>query len=117
MTYKNNKNKLLHNTVLLKDLIINIINNLKGENIVFLNVSHKSNITDYMIICTGKSDRHVISITEYITQKSQAIGLKKNYCISGKNTAEWVIIDMGDIILHIMQKRSRKLYELEKLWG
>ncbi|QOI11129.1 ribosome silencing factor [Blochmannia endosymbiont of Colobopsis nipponica] len=103
-------------TIKIKNLIIDIIDNLKGENIITINVINKSNITDYLIICTGISARHTIAIANYITKKSNVLGVKI-LCIAGENTGEWVIIDLGDIILHIMEKQTRKLYELEKLWN
>ncbi|WP_159714248.1 ribosome silencing factor [Blochmannia endosymbiont of Camponotus nipponensis] len=101
---------------ILKEFIINVINNTQGQDIMCFDMSIKTNITDIMIICTGTSNRHVISISQDILHKSRGAGLKL-YGIEGMNIGEWVLVDLGDVVTHIMQKEIRKLYALEKLWS
>ncbi|MGM3161205.1 MULTISPECIES: ribosome silencing factor [Dickeya] len=100
----------------LQDFVIDKLDDLKGQNIVALNVKGKSSITDCMIICTGTSSRHVTSIADHVVQESRAAGLMP-LGVEGKNDADWVVVDLGDVIVHVMQEESRHLYELEKLWG
>ncbi|MEH0833064.1 ribosome silencing factor [Pectobacterium cacticida] len=100
----------------LQDFVIDKIDDLKAQDIVALNVKGKSSITDYMVICTGTSTRHVVSIAEHVVQASRAAGLIP-LGIEGENTADWVVVDLGDVMVHVMQEESRQLYELEKLWG
>lgn len=100
---------------ILKNLIFSILNNSYGEDIVFLNLYKKSSIMDAMIICTGISNQHVISLTQNVLIKFKNIKLKI-YGIEGIKTGDWVLIDLGDIIIHIMNKKTRKLYQLEKIW-
>lgn len=100
----------------LEDFIINKIDDLKGQDIISLNVQGKSSITDYMIICTGTSSRHVMSIAEHVALASRSAGILP-LSIEGQITADWVLVDLGEVMLHVMQKESRQLYELEKLWG
>ena len=100
----------------LQDFVIDKIDDLKGQDIVALNVQGKSSITDCMIICTGTSTRHVSSIADHVVQESRAAGLIP-LGVEGKNAADWVVVDLGDVIVHVMQEESRQLYELEKLWG
>lgn len=100
----------------LQDFVIDKLDDLKGQNIVALNVEGKSSITDCMIICTGTSSRHVTSIADHVVQESRAAGLMP-LGVEGKNDADWVVVDLGDVIVHVMQEESRHLYELEKLWG
>ena len=71
-----------------------------------------------MIICTGTSTRHVSSIADHVVQESRAAGLIP-LGVDGKNAADcdWVVVDLGDVIVHVMQEESRQLYELEKLWS
>ncbi|MXP66347.1 ribosome silencing factor [Pantoea sp. Nvir] len=100
----------------LQEFIINKINDLKGQNIVSLNVQGKSSITDCMIICTGKSMRHVISIADHVVHESRTVGIVP-LGVEGKNTADWVVVDLGDVILHVMQDNIPQIYELEELWS
>ena len=100
----------------LQEFVIDKIDDLKGQDIVALDVQGKSSITDCMIICTGTSTRHVSSIADHVVQASRAAGLIP-LGVDGKNAADWVVVDLGDVIVHVMQEESRQLYELEKLWS
>ncbi|ACY85477.1 ribosome silencing factor [Edwardsiella piscicida] len=100
----------------LQDFVIDKIDDLKGQDIVAIDVCGKSSITDCMIICTGTSSRHVIAIADHVVQSSRAAGLLP-LGVEGQNGAEWVVVDLGDVIVHVMQEESRRLYELEKLWS
>lgn len=100
----------------LQDFIIDKIDDLKGKDIVTLDVRGKSSITDYMIVCTGTSNRHVSSIAGHLLDEA-----KKHRLLvlgsEGKNDADWIVVDMDSVIVHIMQEETRQLYELEKLWS
>ena len=89
---------------------------MKGRDIVELDVKGKSTITDTMIICSGNSKRHVSSIAEHVQLESKRAGISL-LNVEGKETGEWVLVDLGEIIVHIMQDESRDFYQLEKLWG
>lgn len=100
----------------LQDFIIDKIDDLKGKDIVILDVKGKSSITDYMIICTGTSTRHVSSIANHLLEEAK----KQDYLVlgsEGQNDADWVVVDLDSVMVHIMQEDSRQLYELEKLWS
>ncbi|WP_392563156.1 ribosome silencing factor [Orbus sturtevantii] len=99
----------------LQDFIIDKIDDLKGKDIVTVDVRGKSSITDYMIICTGTSSRHVSSVASHLIDEAK----KSGYTVfgsEGQNDADWVVVDMGTVMVHVMQEESRQLYELEKLW-
>lgn len=100
----------------LRDFVIDKIDDLKAQDITVLNVQGKSSITDCMIICTGTSSRHVASIADHVIEKSRQAGLPA-LGMEGVTTADWVVVDFGEVMLHVMQEESRRLYELEKLWG
>lgn len=100
----------------LQDFVIDKIDDLKGQDITAINVQGKSSITDCMIICTGTSSRHVMSIADHVMEESRAAGLIP-LGVEGKNVADWVVVDLGEVIVHVMQEESRHLYELEKLWS
>ena len=100
----------------LQDFVIDKIDDLKGQDIIAIDVKGRSSITDCMIICTGTSTRHVASIADHVVQESRAAGMMP-LGIEGEAIADWVVVDLGDVIVHVMQEESRRLYELEKLWG
>ena len=100
----------------LQDFVIDKIDDLKGQDIVKIDVQGKSSITDCMIICTGTSTRHVMSIADHVVQESRAAGMMP-LGVEGENVADWVVVDLGEVIVHVMKAESRALYELEKLWG
>lgn len=100
----------------LQDYIVDKIDDLKGQDIVTMDVQGKSSITDCMIICTGTSNRHVMSIAEHVVENARKVGMDA-LGVKGINATDWVVVDLGEIIVHVMQEESRQLYELEKLWG
>ena len=100
----------------LQAFVIDKIDDLKGQNIVAINVKGQSSITDCMIICTGTSSRHVASIADHVVDSVKEINVLP-LGIEGKQDAEWVVVDLGDVIVHVMQDEARQLYELEKLWS
>lgn len=100
----------------LKKLVITSIEDLKGENIVELDVKDKTSVTDMMIIVSGTSNRHVRSIANNIMLDAKQAG-HKPFGIEGEEQAEWVLVDLGDIVVHVMQPHVREFYDLEKLWG
>jgi ribosome-associated protein len=89
---------------------------MKAENIVVLNVEGKSSVTDFMIICSGNSKRHVSSIADHVAEEVKKVGLTP-LGMEGEKEGEWVVLDLGDAMLHVMQEEQRQLYQLEKLWG
>jgi len=102
-----------------KDLQINLISLLedhKAKNITVLDVSKITDITDLMIICTGNSNRHVKTLAHYIQSAAKAKVLTI-YGIEGEKEGEWILIDLVDVIIHIMLSQEREFYNLEKLWS
>jgi len=100
----------------LQDFVIDKIDDLKGQDIIALDVQGKSSITDCMIICTGTSTRHVMSIADHVVQESRAAGMEL-HGMKGQEASDWIVVDLGEVIVHVMQEESRRLYELEKLWS
>jgi len=100
----------------LKEFVIDKIDDLKGQDIISIDVRGKSSITDCMVICTGTSSRHVMSIADHVVQESRTAGMMP-LGVEGEKVADWIVVDLGDVIVHVMQAESRQLYELEKLWS
>jgi len=99
----------------LKQLVITTIEDLKGEDIRELDVKDKTSVTDIMIIASGTSSRHVKSIANNVAVEAKKAGAKP-MGMEGEEQGEWVLVDLGDIVVHIMQPHIREFYDLEKLW-
>ena len=97
------------------DFVLDKIDDMKGRDVVTIDVSDKSTITDTLIICSGNSKRHVSSIAENVVVQSKAIG-HAPLSVEGKESGEWVLVDLGEIVVHVMQDETRDFYQLEKLW-
>lgn len=100
------------------DLLESILSSLdenKAEDVISINLKGKSQIADFMVICSGRSSRQVGSIAEKLSDD-----LKKAYAIfpkvEGKDQGDWVLIDAGDVIVHVFRPEVREFYQLEKLW-
>lgn len=97
-------------------LVIESLSDRKAINILAIDISGVSFVADYMIICTGTSSTHIKGIANGLTEK-----VKENnftiYNIDGKESGEWVLVDLGTIIVNIMQSSLREYYKLEKLWS
>lgn len=100
----------------LQDFVVDKVDDLKAQDIIAIDVKGKSSITDCMIICTGTSSRHVVAIAGHLVEEVKAAG-RDAMGVKGINEADWVVVDLGEVIVHVMQEESRQLYELEKLWG
>ena len=100
----------------LKEIIISTLDINKAEDIVTIDLKHKSSMADYMIIASGTSSRHIQSLSEQVLEKLKKNGLK-NSKIEGKESSEWKLVDGIDLIVHIFHPEKRKFYELEKIWS
>ncbi len=101
------------------NILKNIINELednKAIDIVSIDVKEKTSITDYMVFATGTSNRHVYSLSRSIYESLKKNGFK-NSVVEGDNSTGWIVIDTGDVIVHIFKKESREFYNLEKMWS
>ena len=96
-------------------LVMRAIEDIKGLEVKVLDVAALTTITDYMVICTGTSNRHVKSIADNIIVKAKAAG-HRPLGVEGLDAAEWVLVDLGDVVVHAMQAQTRIFYQLEKLW-
>ncbi|WP_088331929.1 ribosome silencing factor [Lacimicrobium sp. SS2-24] len=100
----------------LKDFVLDKLEDAKSRDIVTLDVTGKSSITDMMLVCSGNSKRHVNSIAEKLVEATKHAN-HAPLSVEGQDTGEWVLVDLGDIIVHVMQDETRDFYQLEKLWG
>ncbi|NIR61291.1 MAG: ribosome silencing factor [Gammaproteobacteria bacterium] len=99
----------------LKDLIVDALEELKGVDIQALDVRGKTTITDFMVVVSGRSDRHVKSLADNVIKRAKAAGVRP-LGVEGEREAQWILLDLGDAVVHVMLPRMREFYHLEKLW-
>jgi ribosome-associated protein len=99
----------------LKQLVIDALEDLKGKDIKIVDVRGKSSITDIMVIVSGTSDRHLKSLANSVISKAKQAGVQP-LGVEGENSGEWVLVDLGDVVVHVMMPAIRDFYNLEKLW-
>lgn len=100
----------------LLNYIIEELNDNKAVDVVSIDVKNKTTITDHIIFATGTSGRHIQSLSRSVYEKLKKIGYK-NSVIEGDNSSGWIVIDSGDVIVHLFKKESRDFYNLEKMWS
>ena len=100
----------------LKKLVIDALEDVKAQDIHIMDVREITSITDYMIIASGTSGRQVKALAQNVIEESKKNGVKP-IGSEGEEKAEWVLVDLGDIIVHVMQPATRDFYQLEKLWS
>jgi ribosome-associated protein len=99
----------------LRDHVVRALEDRKGRDSVSLDVSQATSVTDFMIIASGTSSRHVKALVDQVVESSKAEGLIP-LGVEGRETSEWVLLDLGDVVVHVMQKEAREFYDLERLW-
>jgi ribosome-associated protein len=100
----------------LSQLAVDALEDLKAVDIVVLDVRKLSDFTDYMIIANGRSARQVAALAENVVMKAKEAG-EAPLGVEGLRGSEWVLVDLGDVVVHVMQPEVREFYQLEKLWG
>ena len=96
--------------------VVDKLDDMKGRDIIQLDMKGKSSETEFMVICSGTSNRHTRSVAAYLVNEARKAGLHI-LGTEGDRSGEWVLIDLGDVVVHVMQEESRQFYQLEKLWA
>ncbi len=100
----------------LEELVLASLEDDKAEDIVAIDLEGKSSVTDVMIIASGRSNRHVGAIADHIIRKLKDVGHGRAK-VEGLKTCDWVLIDAGDVIVHVFRPEVRSFYDLEKMWS
>lgn len=98
-----------------RDLVVKALEDLKAVDLAVLDVRGKSSVTDYMVIASGTSARHLKAMANNVIVESKKAGIKP-LGIEGEASNEWVLVDLVDVVVHIMLPEARDFYQLEKLW-
>ena len=100
----------------LLEIVYKALDDKRAEDIVVLNMENISLLSDYFLICNGNSDRQAQAIAREVQQKAQENGYEVKR-VEGFDSARWILVDIGDIVVHIFHKDERAFYNLERLWG
>ena len=99
----------------LKNKIINSLEDIKAVNPIAIDVTRISSLTDFMVIASGTSNRHIAAMSEHVLEdlkETNISGIK----IEGQGGEDWVLVDAGDVVIHLMSEDAREFYDLESLW-
>jgi ribosome-associated protein len=100
----------------LVEAVLAQLDDAKAEQVVTIDLANKSSVADFMVVASGRSNRHVNAIADQIVDKLSGMG-QKNIRIEGIPQCDWVLVDSGDVIVHIFRPEVRSFYNLEKLWS
>ena len=100
----------------LRKIVIDALEELKAQNLTVLDVRGIASFTDLMVVASGTSTRQVKALADKVTEKCRLAGVRP-LGVEGEQEAEWVLVDLGDVIVHVMLPRVREFYALERLWS
>jgi ribosome-associated protein len=98
------------------DMVVKALDDMKGVDLTVIDIVGKSSIADAMIVVTGTSQRHVRSLAESVRLSAKEAN-HPPLGVEGDDTSEWILVDLGDVIVHVMTEEKREFYSLEKLWS
>ena len=101
----------------LRNLVVEILEDMKACDVKVLDVSQLTDVTDFMIIASGTSVRHVKSVAIRVRDEVREKTRVRPIGVEGEDQGEWVLIDLGDVVVHIMRPETREYYDLERLWN
>ena len=100
----------------LSDFIRNVLDENSAQDVIEIDIRGKSSIADYLLVASGRSNRHVSALADYVQRGLKERGFK-DLVIEGQQASDWILIDAGDVILHIFRPEVRVFYNLEKIWS
>jgi ribosome-associated protein len=104
------------NSEALTDLVVDALDDVKAQDIVRLDVRDMTTVTDYMVVASGTSNRHVKALVDNVAEKAREAG-HRPVGIEGEEGGEWILLDLQDTLVHVMLPKVREFYNLEKLWS
>lgn len=99
----------------IKDLIVDALEDMKAQNVSVIDVRDRTSVTDYMVLASGTSSRHVKSLANSVVVDAKEKGVRVN-SVEGGGGSDWILVDMGDVVAHVMMPATREFYDLERLW-
>ncbi|MCG8518980.1 MULTISPECIES: ribosome silencing factor [Marinobacter] len=99
----------------LRDLVVTALENIKAQDISVIDVRDRTSVTDYMVLASGTSNRHVRSLAESVVEEAKEQGVRAAN-VEGDKASDWILVDLGDVVLHVMMPATREFYDLERFW-
>ncbi|MFW5824586.1 MAG: ribosome silencing factor [Marinobacter sp.] len=99
----------------LKDIVIEALENVKAKDISVIDVTDRTSVTDYMVLASGTSGRHLRSLAEAVVSEMKDRGIREA-SVEGGDASDWILVDLGDVVVHVMMPATREFYDLERLW-
>ncbi|MDO6441213.1 MULTISPECIES: ribosome silencing factor [unclassified Marinobacter] len=99
----------------LKDLIVNALEDVKAKDISVIDVRDRTSVTDFMVLASGTSNRHVKSLADSVVVDAKEKGVRVS-SVEGGGGSDWILVDMGDVVVHVMLPATREFYDLERFW-
>ena len=99
----------------LTSLVVNALENVKARDVVVLDVREKTSVTDVMVIASGTSTRHLRSLADNVLSEARNHGVRPRGS-EGRHASDWILVDLGDVVVHVMMPPSRQMYDLERFW-
>ncbi|GAB2783196.1 ribosome silencing factor [Halomonas shantousis] len=100
----------------LKSLVVDALEELKAQDITELDVAALTSVTDTMLVASGTSSRHIGALADNVVEKAKEAGVRP-LGVEGDQGSDWVLVDLGDVVVHVMMPDARRLYDLERLWA
>ena len=100
----------------LHDMVLTSLDDDLAQDIISIDLHGKTALADHMVVATGRSKRHVAALADHLQRKLKAAG-QKDICTEGQTTGDWVLVDAGDVVVHIFRAEVREFYALEKMWA
>ncbi len=110
------RDKVRMNSEQLGDFVVAALDDGKGQNIIKLDVRRMTSVTDFMVVASGTSSRHVQALIEDVSQRAKEAD-HRPIGVEGEEGGEWVLLDLSDVLVHVMLPKVRQFYNLEKLWS
>lgn len=99
----------------LKDLVVNALEDVKAQDISVIDVKDRTSVCDYMVLASGTSNRHVKSLADSVIEEAKDQGVRAAN-VEGANASDWILVDLGDVVVHVMMPATREFYDLERFW-
>ena len=99
----------------LKEVVVNALENVKAKDVSIIDVRERTSVTDYMVVASGTSNRHVKSLADSVVTEAQENGVRAS-SVEGASVSDWILVDLGDVVVHVMMPATREFYDLERLW-
>jgi len=99
----------------LRELVVSALEDIKAQDVSVIDVRDRTSVTDYMVLASGTSNRHVKSLADSVVSEAREKGVRAGN-IEGAGVSDWILVDLGDVVVHVMMPATREFYDLEQLW-